>query len=113
MTSRLQHRDARAQGGDDAGQVAEQPRQPESLWLTANEALDYLRLTSRSSLNYASKQRGLPYHRFGSHLRFYRPELDAWLLATGSGTAVEAAPPVRRAAPVLHLRKQPQLRKQR
>jgi excisionase family DNA binding protein len=45
----------------------------------------YLCLGSRRALQRAIDDHRLPYHRLGRHLRFYRPELDAWLLATGSG----------------------------
>lgn len=57
----------------------------DSPWLTAEEAIGYLRLGSRTALTRAMHENRLPYHRLGTRLRFYRPELDAWILNTGSG----------------------------
>ena len=74
-----------AEQGAQRHQVSDQPRRADSPWLTASEAVGHLKLGSRRALTRAIEDHRLPYHRLGSRLRFYIPELDAWLLATGTG----------------------------
>ena len=50
-------------------------------WLTADEAVAYLRFPSRDALYQAVSRRQLPAHRMGRRLRFRRSELDAKLSA--------------------------------
>ncbi len=50
-------------------------------WLTADEAVAYLRFPSRDALYQAVSRGQLPVHRMGRRLRFRRPELDAKLSA--------------------------------
>jgi excisionase family DNA binding protein len=52
-----------------------------SEWLTAEEAMAYLRLPSRDALYQAVSRGQLPVHRMGRRLRFRRAELDARLRA--------------------------------
>lgn len=51
----------------------------ESPYLTAAEAVDYLKLRTKQALYHHIKQNRLPHGRIGSTLRFDRRELDAWL----------------------------------
>ena len=60
--------------GYDAG------RSTDAAWLTPDEAVHYLALTSRKALYQAVRRGALPAHRLGRLLRFYRPELDRVLL---------------------------------
>jgi len=50
-------------------------------WLTADEAVAYLRFPSRDALYQAVHRGQLPAHRIGRRLRFRRSELDARLKA--------------------------------
>lgn len=50
-----------------------------SPYLTAHEAIAYLRLPSQSALYKHIRERNLPYCRIGRHYRFDRRELDAWV----------------------------------
>lgn len=64
----------------------EQPlRKPDaSPYLTAREAVDYLRLRTLSCLYYHIKQNKLPTLRRGSRYLFEKTELAAWLAGTNS-----------------------------
>jgi excisionase family DNA binding protein len=55
-------------------------RSADAAWLTPDEAVHYLALTSRKALYQAVRRGALPAHRLGRLLRFYRPELDRVLL---------------------------------
>jgi len=55
-------------------------RSTDAAWLTPDEAVRYLALTSRKALYQAVRRGALPAHRLGRLLRFYRPELDRVLL---------------------------------
>lgn len=77
-----------AQQPAERHQVSDQARRADSPWLDAGEAVDYLRLGSRRALTRAMADQRLPYHRLGRNLRFYIPELDAWLLNSGTGVPV-------------------------
>jgi excisionase family DNA binding protein len=59
-----------------------QPRNIESPYFNTREAMDYLRLTSPSSLYYLINQQRLPHLRRGGRLLFDRRDLDAWLRGT-------------------------------
>jgi excisionase family DNA binding protein len=59
-----------------------------SPYLTAREALDYLRVTTLSQLYRLMRERGLPHLRCGGRLRFDMRELDAWLRGTDHVTLV-------------------------
>lgn len=50
-----------------------------SPYKTAREAVDYLRLTSLSSLYHLIRQQGLPHVRRGGRYLFDVRELDRWL----------------------------------
>lgn len=65
-----------------------------SPYLTAHEAIAYLRLPSQSSLYKLIRERRLPFCRVGRHYRFDRRELDAWV--HGYGSALEQSRAVRR-----------------
>ena len=69
-----------------------------SPYRTPEEAMEYLRLTSRRTLSYLMKERGLPYVRCGGRLRFDTRELDAWLRGSDSLTLVRAERQQRRRA---------------
>jgi excisionase family DNA binding protein len=60
-----------------------------SPYLTAHEAIAYLRLPSQSALYRLIRERGLPFCRIGRHYRFDRRELDAWV--HGHDSALERA----------------------
>jgi excisionase family DNA binding protein len=55
-----------------------------SPYLTAREAIAYLKLGSRSALQRLIVQHRLPYCRRGGMLLFDTRELDAWLHGHGS-----------------------------
>jgi excisionase family DNA binding protein len=65
-----------------------------SPYLTAHEAIAYLRLPSQASLYRLIRERRLPFCRVGRHYRFDRRELDAWV--HGYGSALEQARAIRR-----------------
>ncbi len=90
--SRLHSVQPRAERAHRPRQVAQQPREVhvETPWLHARQALAYLGLGSRTALGRLIVDHRLPYHRLGTRLWFHRAELDAWLLATGSGPAPTA-----------------------
>jgi excisionase family DNA binding protein len=66
-----------------------------SPYLTAREAITYLRLGSRSALQRLITEHRLPYCRRGGMLLFDTREIDAWLHSQGS--ALEWARAKRRA----------------
>jgi hypothetical protein len=73
--------------GGGGGGVLERPlgelrEPPPSPYMNSGEAMTYLRLTSRSSLDYLMREQGLPYLRRGGRLLFDRREIDAWLRGT-------------------------------
>lgn len=76
--------------------LASAPRQIDSPYLTAKEALSYLRLGSLSALYGHMKHNRLPYARVGRHLRFDTRELDAWM--RGFDSALERLRTARRTA---------------
>jgi excisionase family DNA binding protein len=59
----------------------------ESPYLTAKEAMAYLRLGSRRALQRMLTEHHLPFCRLGRHYRFDTRDLDAWL--RGLPSAVE------------------------
>lgn len=60
--------------------LARQPRQIESPYLTSAEAVEYLLLPSLSALYSHVRENRLPVAgRVGSELRFDKRELDAWV----------------------------------
>jgi excisionase family DNA binding protein len=61
----------------------------ESPYLTAHEAIAYLRLRSQSSLYRLIREHRLPFCRVGRNYRFDKRELDAWL--RGFDSALERA----------------------
>ena len=58
-----------------------------SPYLTAAEAMEYLRLGSKRALTRMISENALPFCRLGRHYRFDIRELDAWL--RGHGSAIE------------------------
>lgn len=71
--------------------TAEQPQgalhaPAQSPYLTATEAVAYLKLRTESALYYHINTNGLPTLRLGNSYRFDRRELDAWLRGS---TAIE------------------------
>jgi excisionase family DNA binding protein len=68
----------------------------DSPYLTAREAITYLRLGSRSALQRLIVEHRLPYCRRGGKLLFDTRELDAWL--RGHASAVDWARAQRRRA---------------
>lgn len=56
----------------------------ESPYLTAVEAMEYLRLRSKQALYNHIQRNRLPVCRMGGVLRFDRRELDAWLRGTNT-----------------------------
>lgn len=61
----------------------------DSPYLTAHEAVVYLRLGSLNALYRHIAENGLPYGRIGRQYRFDKRELDAWM--KGFGSSVERA----------------------
>lgn len=53
-----------------------------SPYLTAAEAVAYLKLRTKQALYYHIKENHLPVCRVGSALRFDRQDLDAWVRGT-------------------------------
>lgn len=92
MKPRLKTIDACAERRTHRGQVTQEPGDGR-VWMTTAQAVTYLSLGSRQAIQRLIVEHALPYHRLGSRLRFYRPELDAYLLASGS--AEPAAPALR------------------
>jgi excisionase family DNA binding protein len=68
----------------------------ESPYLTANEAMSYLRLGNLSSLYRLTREHRLPFCRIGRHYRFDRRELDVWL--HGYSSEIEMVRAARRRA---------------
>lgn len=68
----------------------------ESPYMTADEAMVYLRRGSRRALERLIAEHRLPYCRSGGKLLFDRREIDAWL--RGHGSALELARTQRRRA---------------
>lgn len=58
-------------------------RQVESPWLTAHEALAYLKLGSLSALYHLIREQRLPHGRVGRAYRFDKRRLDRWVETTG------------------------------
>ena len=85
--ARFEGVETRGQARHEVGEVEHQSRHAGGVWMTAAECMGYLRFGSRSALQRAIRTRRLPYHRNGRHLRFYRPEVDTWLLGTGCAPA--------------------------
>jgi len=54
----------------------------DSPYLTAAEAVAYLKLRTKQALYYHIKENNLPVCRLGSTLRFDRADLDAWVRGT-------------------------------
>lgn len=75
--------ETRGESGHQVDKGQHNTRDAGGVWMTAAECVGHLRLGSRSALQRAITERALPYHRNGRHLRFYRPEVDAWLLGSG------------------------------
>lgn len=65
-------------------------------YLTANEAMAYLKLGSLNSLYRLVREHRLPFCRIGRHYRFDTRELDAWL--RGFSSEIEMARAARRRA---------------
>jgi excisionase family DNA binding protein len=55
------------------------------IWLTANEAAEYLRLPSVGAIRVLVCKRKIPFHKLGRNLRFKRVELDRLLEASRNG----------------------------
>jgi excisionase family DNA binding protein len=71
-------------------QAREQPAKTvDSPYLTAKEAVEYLRLGSLSALYRLITEHGLPHGRLGRHHRFDKRELDAFV--RGFDSAIEMA----------------------
>ena len=66
-----------------------QPARIESPYMTVDETIVYLRLTSRRALQRLLSGHRLPHGRLGRKLLFDRREVDAWVL--GYGSALEMA----------------------
>lgn len=66
----------------DAG-TQEPPRAIDSPYLTADEAVVYLRLGSLSALYRMIRDRRLPYGRVGRAYRFNKRHLDLWVERRG------------------------------
>jgi excisionase family DNA binding protein len=60
-----------------------------SPYLTAHEAIAYLRLGSQTALYRMVREHRLPFCRVGRHYRFDTRELDAWV--HGHNSAIEMA----------------------
>lgn len=73
-----------AVGREEIGERADQPRSP---YLTAAEAIVYLRLGSKQALYRLIQQHALPVCRRGRLYLFDRREIDAWV--RGFGSALE------------------------
>lgn len=56
----------------------------ESPYMTSAEAMVYLRLPSRSSLQRLITEHRLPYGRLGRRLIFDRRQIDSWVQNSGS-----------------------------
>lgn len=69
--------------------VVDAPRALDSPYLTAHEALIYLRLNTLSTLYHHIRENRLPTLRRGGRYLFDRRELDAWV--RGAGSALELA----------------------
>ncbi len=54
----------------------------DSMWLTAQEATAYLKLSSISSLRNFVYEKKVPYYKLGSRLRFKASELDQLIEST-------------------------------
>jgi excisionase family DNA binding protein len=55
------------------------------IWLTSNEAAEYLRLPSVGALRVLVCKRRIPFHKLGRSLRFKRAELDRLLEVSRNG----------------------------
>jgi len=58
-------------------------------YLTASETMEYLRLTSHSSLYHLIREHGMPHGRRGRVFMFDMRELNAWI--KGFGSAIDMA----------------------
>jgi excisionase family DNA binding protein len=65
-------------------------------YLTAHEAMAYLRVNSQSALYRLIREHRMPFLRIGRLYRFDRKELDAW--AHGHGSALEMVRAARKRA---------------
>lgn len=60
------------------------PRPVDTPHLTAEEAVQYLRLPSLRALYRAIKEHRLPFGRIGRQYRFHKAHLDRWLEVVGA-----------------------------
>ena len=83
LSALQRHNERRAASATSAPitRPSESPRRSntQSVWLTVEEAVQYLGLQSRMALYQAVRRGQVPVHHFGRRLRFRRPELDAAL----------------------------------
>lgn len=93
----LQRVHSRGQASDERDEFPQQPRSP---YLTAREAVDYLRLGSESALYRLVREHGLPNLRRGRLYLFDTREIDAWL--RGAGSAIELVRAHKRKSAIAH-----------
>lgn len=71
-----QRAESRGPGRDTAAPAARARNAEHAVWLTAEDAVQYLGLCSRMALYKAVRRGHLRAHRLGRRLRFRRSELD-------------------------------------